>query len=856
MGTVSSHKALHLNMTMQLLVMCDKTLSSPCSNTTLCNGDVGIPVVSLTTSFEDVEKLKMKISAQTLYDGDHVKNIPKEDSCDSLNGESHLTCENKQLESEVQVSSGTLNKSEENHGMNTNEGFLTSNHLSLKENSGQHAAKDSTTLKGPGQGLSISCIPQLSSEPKNHVPKAGTNVSGSAVNDLPLEVGASARFSKVLENISLPLLYIPTTKQLVTTASSEKASDLNTSSASAHEDDSLNKDGEATSRDFLCNDQESLSSPNQDLSSSALLAPPLSMHRAHSTQEFHCMGKFPDTDRLTLHSVDSFQGLAQHLELSGSNTFGDNSSLSSVSTGTDFSVSAVSAGDDCYHSDSRSLSQHVTDESLFMDISLHTRNSFDKGRTSASLDGKFKDEHIPVSQAAKKTPLIGLKNLFSKRAKEESAPGWKLFGKVPPKSVPHRNAKEITSEFQARQRKEGAVPVVQTSGVNHGTEVMSTTALILENRPTNLPCKSPEEAEKHRQQYEEMIEAAKRKEQKDIKMKKKQLQQQRKLEDQLMSAARLWNSDILPNWDAMRNTKKARDLWWQGLPPNVRGKVWKLAIGNDLNITHELYEICHERAEDRIKLVQAESGLATSASEASLGSLTSSSSNKESSVKVIKLDVSRTFPQLCIFQKGGPYYDLLHSLLGAYACYRPDVGYVQGMSFIAAILLLNMDVADAFVCFANLLNRPCQVTFFRMDENMMTAYYRTFEEFFKENLPKLYAHFNYHSVTPNLYLMEWVFLLYSKSLPLDVACRVWDVFCRDGEEFLFRTAIGILKLYEVVLMKMDFIHMAQFLTKLPEDICADHLFKEVDGVRMNIDKRGFHAVHAFFKDLHENTSLS
>jgi len=32
--------------------------------------------------------------------------------------------------------------------------------------------------------------------------------------------------------------------------------------------------------------------------------------------------------------------------------------------------------------------------------------------------------------------------------------------------------------------------------------------------------------------------------------------------------------------------------------------------------------------------------------------------------------------------------------------------------------------------------------------------------------------------------------LFSKSLPLDTACRVWDIFCRDGEEFLFRTALG------------------------------------------------------------------
>ena len=38
------------------------------------------------------------------------------------------------------------------------------------------------------------------------------------------------------------------------------------------------------------------------------------------------------------------------------------------------------------------------------------------------------------------------------------------------------------------------------------------------------------------------------------------------------------------------------------------------------------------------------------------------------------------------------------------------------MSFIAAVLLLNMEPADAFVAFANLLNKPCQVAFYRLDE--------------------------------------------------------------------------------------------------------------------------------------------
>jgi len=41
------------------------------------------------------------------------------------------------------------------------------------------------------------------------------------------------------------------------------------------------------------------------------------------------------------------------------------------------------------------------------------------------------------------------------------------------------------------------------------------------------------------------------------------------------------------------------------------------------------------------------------------------------------------------------------------------------MSFIAAVLLLNMDDVDTFVCFANLLNKPCEVAFFRLDENLV-----------------------------------------------------------------------------------------------------------------------------------------
>ncbi len=87
-----------------------------------------------------------------------------------------------------------------------------------------------------------------------------------------------------------------------------------------------------------------------------------------------------------------------------------------------------------------------------------------------------------------------------------------------------------------------------------------------------------------------------------------------------------------------------------------------------------------------------------------------------------------------------------------------------------------------------------------------------------------------------------IFTLYSKSLPLDVACRVWDVFCRDGEEALFRTGLGILRLYQDVLLQMDFIHSAQFLSRLPENTPSHTLFSCIANTQMISNNRRWNQV--------------
>lgn len=478
----------------------------------------------------------------------------------------------------------------------------------------------------------------------------------------------------------------------------------------------------------------------------------------------------------------------------------------------------------------------------FTDVSLNSRNTYEVSRRRSA------PEHLPPApeppqepvERARRAGIAGAgsslaeffsRNFFTKRTKElkpavQSAPGWKLFGKVPPRENLPKDSKIIQQEYEARTGRMYKPPPPSARRKNIEFEPLSTTALILEDRPANLPAKSVEEALRHRQEYDEMVAEAKKREIKEAHKRKKIMRERFKQEDNIASAMVIWVNEILPNWEGMRATRRVRELWWQGLPPSVRGKVWSLAVGNELNITPELYEIFLSRAKERWK------SFSETSSENDVEDASASVADREASLELIKLDISRTFPSLYIFQKGGPYHDLLHSVLGAYTCYRPDVGYVQGMSFIAAVLILNLEEADAFIAFANLLNKPCQLAFFRVDHSMMLKYFAAFEVFFEENLPKLFLHFKSYSLTPDIYLIDWIFTLYSKSLPLDLACRVWDVFCRDGEEFLFRTGLGILRLYEDILLQMDFIHIAQFLTKLPEDITSEKLFSCIAAIQM------------------------
>ena len=338
--------------------------------------------------------------------------------------------------------------------------------------------------------------------------------------------------------------------------------------------------------------------------------------------------------------------------------------------------------------------------------------------------------------------------------------------------------------------------------------------LILHERPKGAPERSQKEQKKRLQEYERMVEASRKRDlEKTLNEREKQEQRDQDQEE----LQKQWFEQILPHWsEKLIHSKRVQDAWWRGLPPKVRGEVWKLCVPNDLNITEDLYGIFLEHAKKKLQIhdsvfsqkVESETDLPLH--------LLQTLKGREDTLESIKYDIARTFPTLAIFNEGGPYYEVLHNLLGAYTCFRPDIGYVQGMSYIAAVLILNLDEYDAFTCFANLLNIPILQSFFRIDDRRMHLFFLGFDKLLASFFPKVADKLNFLGMASNFYMLDWVFTLFSKPFDIDVACRLWDVFFRDGELFIYRAALGILRMLQDELMSLnEFIDAAQLFSRIP-----------------------------------------
>lgn len=201
---------------------------------------------------------------------------------------------------------------------------------------------------------------------------------------------------------------------------------------------------------------------------------------------------------------------------------------------------------------------------------------------------------------------------------------------------------------------------------------------------------------------------------------------------------------------------------------------------------------------------------------------------------LIPVDLHRTFPSLNIFQEGGPYYDHLRNVLEAFVVYRPDIGYVQGMSFVAAVFLLNLEPFEAFMCLSNILSQPFFLSFYRMEQAEVQTLLGVLDLLLEEHVPLIAQHFKRVGLSLDSFAIDWFLTIFSRSLPLDLTSRIWDNFFIEGDaRYLFRVALSLISLHSRQLIEMEFEGCIKLMSRLPPDIDAERLFETIRDIRIS-----------------------
>jgi hypothetical protein len=345
-----------------------------------------------------------------------------------------------------------------------------------------------------------------------------------------------------------------------------------------------------------------------------------------------------------------------------------------------------------------------------------------------------------------------------------------------------------------------------------------------------------------------------------------------------------WINEVLGNLDsAWTEQPNAKALWRKGIPAKFRAILWRQIVGNKLNVTADFYN--QLRSEDNVqeaivsvhleknpiklllelKQKQDEEPKAEDnpqpTSEGAVPEITVKSprqkilaldneqlkqliQQQQRTIAELKsfidLDLPRTFSDLTIFKDpSSKSYDEIMSVLIALARSKPDIGYVQGMSYLAGLLLMYLQEADAFIMLYNLLDSHFLSSMYHVDLAQISKHFRIFEILFAEQLPLLYKHFRSLGISNEHYLLDWYLTLFIKQLKPPIASRVWDCYLIEGDIFIHFTALAILKYFESTLLLRSFEECLNLLGHLPQDIDENKLFSLIDTLYIPLHVEGF-----------------
>ncbi|KAF8460029.1 rab-GTPase-TBC domain-containing protein [Kalaharituber pfeilii] len=186
--------------------------------------------------------------------------------------------------------------------------------------------------------------------------------------------------------------------------------------------------------------------------------------------------------------------------------------------------------------------------------------------------------------------------------------------------------------------------------------------------------------------------------------------------------------------------------------------------------------------------------------------------------KIIKKDLGErtSFGKYKVNQKA------LLNVCKAYALFDPQIGYTQGMTFVATPLLMNMTEEEAFCLFVKLMCKYNLRSMFQEKMKGLELRLYQFDRLLEDVEPRLSVHLKRQGIESSLYAAQWFLTLFTYKFPLQLVLRVYDLLFSEGVEgAVLKFGIVLMKKNTDILLEKDFESLGPFLKEKLFDVYLD-----------------------------------